>query len=214
MDFIPETGPLLAFTLAAVILAITPGPDMTLFVGRTLAEGRRAGIAAMTGALFGVLIHTTLAAFGLSALLAASPTAFALLKIGGALYLAWLAVQAIRHGSSFNPQTAAGGARRSFASNWLLGLGINLLNPKIILFFVTFLPSFVSAGDPHASAKLFFFGVYFIVIGVPICLGIIFAAERIAATLKRRPKVMRTIDYVFASVFSGFAVSILLASSR
>ncbi|WP_152046996.1 LysE family translocator [Aureimonas psammosilenae] len=214
MDFIPDTGPLLAFTLAAFVLAITPGPDMTLFVGRTLAQGRTAGFAAMGGALCGVLVHTTLAAFGLSALLAASPGAFAVLKIGGALYLGWLAFQAIRNGSSFNPATLAAGRERSLASNWLLGLGINLLNPKIILFFVTFLPSFVSAGDPHAGAKLFFFGVYFVVIGTPVCAGIILAAEAIAGTLKSRPKVMRGIDYVFASVFSGFAVSILLTPSR
>jgi threonine/homoserine/homoserine lactone efflux protein len=213
MDFIPAAGPLAAFTLAAIVLAVTPGPDMTLFVGRTLAQGRRAGIATYAGACAGSAVHTTLAALGLSALLAASPAAFTVLKLCGALYLAWLAVQALRRGSAFDVETAVD-RDRSLASNWLIGLGINLLNPKIILFFVTFLPSFVSASDPHAASKLFFLGFYFIAIGTPICVAIILVAERIAATLKRRRGVMRTIDYVFASVFSGFAVSILLTPSR
>jgi threonine/homoserine/homoserine lactone efflux protein len=213
MDFIPALGPLLAFTLAAFVLTITPGPDMTLFLGRTLSQGRTAGIAAMLGASSGVLVHTTLAAFGLSALIAASPEAFGVLKFAGAGYLIYLAVQAIRNGSSLQLETVVVRPRSPLA-NWLTGMGINLLNPKIILFFVTFLPSFVSAGDPNAPGKLFFFGVYFIVLAVPMSLGMIFAADSFAASLKRQPKLMRGIDWLFASVFSAFAVKILLTNAR
>lgn len=210
MTFLPEFSALFAFTLAAIVLTITPGPDMTLFLGRTLAQGRRAGIAAMLGACSGVLVHTTAAAIGLSALVAASPEAFLALKVAGAAYLAWLAFGAIRNGSSFSLDKDAVPAQ-SFFRNWLTGVGINLLNPKIILFFVTFLPPFVAAGDPYAGQKLFFLGVYFIVIAVPMSIGMIFAADSIAATLKQKPSVMRAIDWVFASVFSAFAVHILLA---
>lgn len=210
MDFLPEPSALLAFTLAAVVLTITPGPDMTLFLGRTLAQGRAAGFAAMLGACSGVLVHTTLAAVGLSALVAASPEAFLALKVAGAAYLAWLAVQAIRKGSSLSLDREAG-ERQSLWANWLTGVGINLLNPKIILFFVTFLPVFVGAGDPHAGQKFFFLGVYFILIAVPMSIAMIVAADRIALALKRRPKVMRVIDWVFASVFSAFAINILMA---
>lgn len=213
MDFIPDIGPILAFTVASVILTITPGPDMTLFLGRTLSEGRAAGLAAMLGASTGVLVHTTLAAFGLSALIAASPEAFAALKLAGAAYLVFLAAQAIRSGSSLTLDAGAG-RRHSLASNWLTGVGINLLNPKVILFFVTFLPSFVSAGDPNAPGQLFFYGIYFILIAVPISVAMILAADRFAAALKRRPKIMRGIDWLFASVFSAFAVSILLTPGR
>jgi len=210
MEFVPAAATLLAFTLAALVLAITPGPDMTLFLGRTLAQGRRAGLAAFAGACTGSLVHTTLAALGLSALLAASPDAFLALKLVGAAYLVWLAVGAIRNGSSLSVE----GNRappQGFAANWATGVGINLLNPKIVLFFVTFLPPFVAAGDPYAGQKLFFLGVYFIVIAIPMSVGLIFAADRIAATLKRKPSVMRAIDWLFASVFSAFAVHILLA---
>ena len=210
MDFIPASGPLLAFTLAAVVLTITPGPDMTLFLGRTLTQGRRAGFAAYFGACTGSIIHTSLAALGLSALIAASPEAFLALKIVGAAYLVWLAVGAIRHGSSLSVERASM-PPQSLAANWMTGVGINLLNPKIILFFVTFLPQFVAAGDPHATGKFFFLGIFFIVVATPITAAMIFAADRIAATLKGKPAVMRFIDWLFASVFSAFAVHILLA---
>jgi threonine/homoserine/homoserine lactone efflux protein len=213
MDFLPGLGPLLAFTLAAFVLTITPGPDMTLFLGRTLSAGRLAGIAAMLGASSGILVHTMFAAYGLSALVAASPEAFGILKVAGAGYLFYLAVQAIRSGSSLQLEAVVS-RPRSLVSHWLAGLGINLLNPKIILFFVTFLPSFVSAGDPHAAGKLFFFGVYFIALSLPMCLALILLADRFAAAMRRRPKIMRGIDWLFASVFSAFAFKILLTPGR
>lgn len=211
MNFLPDLSSLLAFTLAAVVLTITPGPDMTLFLGRTLAQGRAAGVAALFGAATGSLIHTMLAAFGLSALIAASPDAFLTLKLVGAGYLVFLAIQAVRSGSALALPANRAARPQSLATNWLTGIGINLLNPKIILFFVTFLPQFVSVDDPHAAAKLVFLGLYFLVIAVPMALGMILAAERFATVLKSKPKVMRAIDYVFASVFSAFAVQILLA---
>ncbi|MBO0903136.1 LysE family translocator [Jiella sonneratiae] len=215
MTFIPDLSTLLAFSLACFVLTITPGPDMTLFLGRTLAGGRAAGIAAFAGASTGSLIHTTLAAVGLSALIAASPEAFLALKIGGAGYLIFLAVQAIRSGSTFRLDTKGEKkAPPSLKASWLTGIGINLSNPKIILFFVTFLPQFIAAGDPHAGGKLFFLGIYFIVFATPFSLAMIVAADRLAAALKRKPKITRAIDYVFASVFSAFAVKILMTQGR
>src|SRR5215217_3784441 len=94
MSFLPESGVLLAYSLACFALFITPGPDMSLFLAKTIAGGRKAGIAAMLGAMAGCCVHTLLAALGLSALLAASATAFTILKIIGAIYLLWLAVDA------------------------------------------------------------------------------------------------------------------------
>jgi len=214
MTFIPDLPTLLAFMLAAFVLTITPGPDMTLFLGRTLSEGRAAGLAAMLGAASGIVVHTSLAAFGISALIAASPQAFLALKIVGAGYLVYLAVQAIRGGSTFKLDGKAAGRSHSLLSNWLTGLGINLLNPKIVLFFVTFLPQFVSARDADVTGKLFFLGMFFIALAVPMSVAMILAADRFAAALKRRPKVMRAIDWLFASVFSAFAVRILLTQGR
>lgn len=213
MTFIPDPAILAAFTLACVILTVTPGPDMTLFLGKTLSNGRRAGLAAMFGAFTGTVAHTLLAAFGLSALLAGSATAFGILKVAGALYLLWLAFDALRHGSSLTLRVTAP-ARERVGQVYLKGLGINLLNPKIILFFVTFLPQFVSAGDPLASGKLLFLGGWFIIIALPLCALMVFMADHIAVRLHRSPRITRLIDWLFASVFAAFAVRLLLEPNR
>lgn len=214
MMFIPDMATILAFALAAVVLTITPGPDMTLFLGRTLSDGRAAGMAAMVGASTGILIHTSLAAFGISALIAASPEAFLVLKIAGAAYLVFLAAQAVLYGSSFSLNAVQTGKRRALSAHWLTGIGINLLNPKIILFFVTFLPQFVSASDPHVAGKLVFLGLFFLAITIPFSVAMILAADGFASALKRRPRLMRAIDWLFAGVFSAFAVKILFTQTR
>jgi threonine/homoserine/homoserine lactone efflux protein len=213
MTFIPDTAILLQFALATIIITLTPGPDMTLFVGRALSAGKAAGFACFAGATTGILIHTSLVALGLSALLIAAPTAFWALKIAGAGYLIWLAFQALRHGSAFSPN-AVKGPERTLFNHWATGLGINLLNPKIIIFFMTFLPQFITPGDPHASGKLFFLGVLFILIAIPMTIPMILAADSFSGALKRNPKVTQAIDYLFAGVFSAFAVKILLTEAK
>ncbi|MDN5927099.1 MAG: LysE family translocator [Hyphomicrobiales bacterium] len=214
MSFIPDLSVLIQFAVATFILAITPGPDMALFVGRSLSEGRSAGLACMAGALSGCIVHTTMVAVGLSALIVASPEAFLVLKVCGAGYLIWLAWNAIRHGSAFKPEKGTGGSSHSLFRNWAKGVGINLLNPKIILFFMTFLPQFVSAHDPHAPGKLFFLGVLFIVLSLPITTPMVLAADSFASLLKKSPRVTRMTDYLFAGVFSAFALKILSAQAR
>ena len=208
MEFIPSFTILSAFTFAALALTLTPGPDMTLFLGRALTQGRWAGMAAMLGASSGIVIHTLLAAFGISALIQASPTGFLVLKVVGALYLLWLAVQAIREGSAFSLETEKKKSA-SLLKNWLTGIGINMLNPKIVIFFITFLPQFVTTSDPHAAAKMIFLGFYFIAIAVVCSTLLIFAVDQVADSLKRNPKITRFIDWMFAGVFSAFAVRIL-----
>jgi threonine/homoserine/homoserine lactone efflux protein len=213
MTFLPDPAVLLAYSLACFVLFITPGPDMSLFLAKTIAGGRRAGMAAMVGAMAGCCVHTLLAALGLSALLAASATAFTILKVIGALYLLWLAIDAVRHGSALNLKDA-GSPEVSVRRTFLLGVGINLTNPKVVLFFVTFLPQFVDAADPHASEKLLFLGLYFIAFSAPLAALMILGAERVIALLKGRPRVMRAIDYTFAGLFGAFAVKILTTQAR
>lgn len=213
----PDPAVLLPFAVAVVVIALTPGPDMTFFLGRALAQGRAAGLAAMAGASTGILVHTMLVALGLSALIVAAPTAFLVLKVFGALYLGWLAIQAIRHGSALTlPDRSApqGSRAASLAATWASGLAINLLNPKIILFFMTFLPQFVRPGDPHAAAQLVTLGLLFIVIALVITVPMILAADRVAATLRTRPRIARAMDWIFASVFMAFAAHLLLGRAR
>lgn len=208
MDFLPSLPVLTAFTFASLVLTLSPGPDMALFLGRALTQGRAAGMAAMFGAMCGLVVHTFLVAFGVSALINASPDSFLILKIIGAIYLLWLAIQAIRQGSVFTLKEEKMSSS-GFIGNWLTGLAINLLNPKIILFFVTFIPQFISQGDANASGKMFFLGCYFVVFATLSCSTMIYAVDKFAKTLRRHPKVIRTIDYLFAGVFSAFAIRIL-----
>ncbi|RWA60422.1 LysE family translocator [Mesorhizobium sp.] len=213
MSFIPDTATLIQFAIATVILAITPGPDMTLFVSRTLSQGRATGLASMAGAMCGTLIHTTLVVVGISALIVASPMAFFALKIFGAGYLVFLAWQAVTKGSAFSPEKKEG-PRISLFRSWAAGLGVNLLNPKIILFFMTFLPQFVSAHDPNAPGKLFFLGVMFIVLALPVTVPMVLAAEKFSGAMKASPRVTRVVDYLFGGVFSAFALKILTAQAK
>ena len=212
MEFLPTLPVLLAFSLAGLALALTPGPDMTLFFSRTIAQGPVAGVVSLMGASCGCLIHTLAAVLGISALLVASPAAFWVLKIVGAFYLLWLAFQAIAHGSTFRLNKTSGAVAP--LRNFLMGAGINILNPKVVIFFMTFLPQFVSASDPYAPQKMLFLGIYFIVLTTPLLALVILMSGKFIYRLEQNPKITRVIDYIFGSIFAVFAVKIIFTEAR
>jgi len=211
--FVPDLPVILAFALAAFVLAITPGPDMALQMSRSINYGFADGIATGLGAMTGILVHTTLAAVGISVLIVAAPTAFLVLKIAGALYLLWLAYGALVHGGGLRI-AAAGKQAPSLGRSFLTGIGINLLNPKVVLFFVTFLPQFVEAHDPAASLKLFFLGGEFILVSIPLMVATVSFARVIADAFRRSSWVERALNWGFAAVFTTFAPVILTAQAR
>ncbi len=213
MSFLPSPAVLLAFAAAGVLLAATPGPDMALFLSRTLAGGRPHGFAALAGAMTGLLVHTFAAALGLSALLAASERAYDAVKFAGALYLLYLAYGALRHGAALRLE-GQGGAGGGLARSYLTGLLINLTNPKIVLFFVTFLPQFIDVGDAAAAQKFFFLGLAFIAIGASVNAAIIAAAARFVAAARANPRAIRWFDYGFAGLMGAFAARLALAGGR
>jgi threonine/homoserine/homoserine lactone efflux protein len=214
-DYIPSFPVLLAYSGACVVLFITPGPDMSLWLQKTISGGRKAGIAAMLGTAFGCCIHAFLAALGISVLVNASPVAFNAMKVIGAIYLLYLAWQALRGGSMLAVDAKEGVVKAPpFWSTFFAGLMINLSNPKVVLFFITFLPSFVDAADPSAEGKLLFLGLYFVCFNVPLSVLMILVAERFVAVLKANPRIIRGIDYVFAGVFGFFAFTILRAQAK
>jgi threonine/homoserine/homoserine lactone efflux protein len=213
LNFLPSPTVLLAYTAASLLLAATPGPDMALFLSRTLSGGKRFGFAALGGVTAGLVVHACAAALGLSALLAASAQAYGVVKLLGAVYLLWLAYGALRHGAALRLD-GAGQGRRSLLSTFLTGLGINLTNPKIIIFFVTFLPQFIDVGDAHASGKLLFLGLYFLCVGVVFCSALILVASRFVAAARTHPRAMRAFDYGFAGLMGAFAARLILAQGR
>jgi threonine/homoserine/homoserine lactone efflux protein len=212
-DVLPSASVVAGYAVAVVLLVLTPGPDMTLFVGRTLSDGRRAGLAVLAGTTVGLYVHTTLVAFGLAALLAASPTAFTVLKWAGAAWLVHLAIEALRHGSALAADAGAGATETPLHRAFLAGLGVNLLNPKIVVFFVTFLPQFVDPADPHATARIAILGGLYGVIGAPICVVLILGAEKVAGAFRRSRRLARALDYACAGLFSAFALKLVLSKA-
>lgn len=213
-DFIPSLPVLAAFTVAGLVLFLTPGPDMSLWLAKTISGGRRAGMAAMLGTALGCCVHSILAALGISALLSASPIAFNTMKVVGALYLLWLAIQMLRKGTVLDVAPGATPASLPLIPTFLTGLMVNLTNPKVVIFFITFLPGFVSAADPDAPGKLLFLGLFFVVQNMVLSTVLISGAERFILTLRRNPRVLRVIDYLFAGVFGVFAVTILRTQAK
>jgi threonine/homoserine/homoserine lactone efflux protein len=213
LEFLPSLAVLASFILAAFIMTITPGPDMMLFLAQSMTNGKHYGLVSMAGTCAGILLHSGFAAIGLSALLSASSEAFYVLKLVGSVYLLWLAYQAIRHGTNLT-QTSSMIRKRSLSRCFFKGLMINLLNPKAILFFVTFLPQFISPSDPHAASKLLFLGFWFVIVYFPLCIPMIIMAERMSLWLRQSRKAARFLDWSFASIMSAFAVRLLFVEAK
>ena len=207
--FIPEWQILIPFAVASLVLAITPGPDMAFLLGRTIVQGQRAGLICVLGITLGIAVHTAAVAVGLSALLAASVTAFAILKYAGALYLLWLAYQTLRHGAQLQLSDAP--ARAPAYLVFWQALLINVLNPKVALFFLTFLPQFVDPADPAVMGKLLFLGGAFSIIALSALLPLIWFAENFAKLLRSSRLAMRVFDWTFATILGAFAVKLLAA---
>lgn len=189
---LPDAHTLGLFVAATFVLNATPGVDLLLTVTRTLQGGARAGVAAALGVIAGCIVHTLAAGFGLAALLAVSATAFTLVKWAGAAYLLWLALgmwrAAWRGGAAAQTAAAAAAAPpRSFAADFRTGLVSNVLNPKVALFFLAFLPQFIAAGTAHKTLAFLALGALLVVQSLLFLLAVVAVAARL-----RRLRTSRT----------------------
>lgn len=164
------------FVLSGLLLNITPGPDSLLIMSRSASQGWRAGAAAALGIGTGTLVHVMAGALGLSALLAASATAFVLVKLAGAAYLVWLGLGMLRARSAGQPASApaasAAPAATGLGAVFRQGLLTNVLNPKVALFFLAFVPQFISADAAHKGLAFVLLGLIFDLNGMLWCLGL------------------------------------------
>ncbi|MCZ2203497.1 LysE family translocator [Bartonella sp. A05] len=209
MSFLPEWPIMVQFASTALIVALIPGPDIMLSVERTIAQNKTAGIVCALGSATGFAIQVIAVTIGLSALIMASPNAFFLLKITGAVYLLWLAFQTLRKHSAFSLEQAFQN-HKSLTRNYFTGIGINITNPKSILFNMTFLPQFINANDPMATQKLLVLGFSYIPISLPITIFMVFMAHKLSIRLKQNPLYMRILNWVIAGVFTSFALRLLI----
>ncbi|WP_310610430.1 LysE family translocator [Limnohabitans sp.] len=199
-----------AFLLTAVLLTATPGPDNLMVLSVGMSRGKRAGMAFGLGCALGCLSHTALAVVGVSALVAASPVAFLLLKITGGVYLVGLGVQALRHagGATIDADQASEvSLQRLFAK----GLLANAINPKVVLFFLSFLPQFVDSSRDDVAWQLGLLGVLFTA-QAAILFGLLgYFAGSVGSWLSRKPSVGLWLDRLAGCVFIGLGIRIMVA---
>ncbi|MGG1945298.1 LysE family translocator [Trinickia sp. NRRL B-1857] len=200
------------FVAAVFLLNVTPGPDTAYIVGRSVAQGRGAGLMSALGICSGCCIHTIACAFGLTALLAASATAFTVIKFAGAIYLIYLGVR-LAFGSSKTQanaaqasETSAQQASRPLRQLYLQGFWTNVLNPKVVLFFVSFFPQFVSAESEHKALAFLTLGGVFIAMSVVWCLFLVWVASSVTRRLGGTPTVKKWLDRVVGSAFVGLGL--------
>jgi threonine/homoserine/homoserine lactone efflux protein len=199
---------LTGFLAIAVLITLAPGPDNLMVLGLGMARGRRAGMAFGLGCALGCLNHTLLAALGVSALIAASATAFAILKLTGGMYLIWLGIQAIRNA---RPTDIAVPARAELSRKlFVKGLVANAINPKVILFFLAFLPQFVDSQRGHAGWQIAQLGVAFTVESALIFGAIGWFAGRLGERLARRPMLGAWLDRIAGGIFVALGLRLVL----
>lgn len=207
---------LLLFMTAVFLLNATPGVDLLLTVSRTLQGGARAGVAAALGISAGCVVHALAAAFGLAALLAVSAAAFAAIKWAGAAYLLWLAWGMARtawRGAAGAAEvgTAASPTRRSAWADFRTGLVTNVLNPKVALFFLAFLPQFIGAGTADKTLAFLALGAVFLVQSTVFLLAVVALAAHLRQ-VPASPRLTRLLHGAGAALFALLALR--LAATR
>ena len=204
------------FILSGLLLNVTPGPDTAYIIGRSIQLGWRGGAAAAIGICCGCLVHVFGATIGLSALLMASSTAFTVLKWAGAAYLLFTGVQMLL--STFHaPLVEAGrgqGNETSLSRVFWQGALTNVLNPKVALFFLAFLPQFVAAESAHKTLAFLALGLIFIVNGTLWCLGIAAFAARAASRIRQSANVMAWINRALGGLFAYLGIRVAMLEAR
>ena len=200
----------LGFLAAAVLITVSPGPDNLMVLGFGMSRGRVQGIAFGLGCGFGCLSHTALAALGVSALIAASPMAFMALRIGGGLYLVWLGIRALR--SSGQVRVAAmRGADEPLSRLFARGLLANAINPKVVLFFLSFLPQFIVAGRGHVGWQTAQLGLVFTVQAALLLALLGYFSGSVGQWLQRHARAGTWLDRLAGTIFVALGVRMIVA---
>jgi threonine/homoserine/homoserine lactone efflux protein len=201
------------FVLSCILLNLTPGQDTVYIIGRSLAQGRKAGIMSVLGIMTGVLVHTLLAALGLSVILATSSLAFSMIKYAGAVYLVWIGIGLLinRNDGPARPDTSptVANPRKIFQQ----GVITNVLNPKVALFFLSFLPQFVSAQADAVFAPFMALGLVFFTTGSIWCLLLVYGADWLAARFRGPGSAGGVLKKLTGALFIGLGVRLALSQA-
>ncbi len=193
------------FFLAAFLLNLSPGPDFAFILSHTVKGGKRAGTAAMLGIWTGAFGHVIFAALGLSAIIAASSTAFTIVKWVGVIYLVWLGIKAIRSDGG-NLLIEKGTSKENFATIFRQGVLIDLFNPKVATFFLAFLPQFVVKGAGPVWAQLMLHGTLIIVAAAIVEPPLIFVGDKMTYHLRQSRSLRVWLDRTLGGVLIGLGL--------
>lgn len=200
----------LGFLVAAMLITISPGPDNLMVLGVGMSKGRKQGMAFGLGCALGCLSHTFLAVIGVSAVIAASPAAFTLLKVCGGFYLIWLGFNALRSkgGAHVN---AVKTADESLARLFLKGVFANAINPKVVLFFLSFLPQFVVPEHGHINWQTGALGITFTA-QAAVLFGLLgFFSGAVGQWLNRKPRAGLWLDRIAGTIFVGLGLRLIVS---
>ena len=200
---------LISFSIATLFLALSPGPDNLYVIAQSLANGPKSGIATTIGLISGCIVHTTLLAFGVSAIIAASETLFYGLKVMGACYLLLLAYNVFRSNTHVDLKDKA--SKKSYSQLFKQGVIMNLVNPKILIFFLAFFPGFLWDEYQHTIYQFYVLGILFMVISFIVFSGLAILAGYISTTLNENKNVSVLLKWTQIVVFVGIAIFILFA---
>ena len=199
------------FVTTGILLNLTPGPDTVYILGRSIAHGRRAGVASALGISVGSLFHTCAAALGLSAFLATSAWAFTAVKWAGAAYLIFLGVRALLE-RSHDLALPSQFKRNDAAAAFRQGILTNILNPKVALFFLAFLPQFIDSAAPSKTIAFLLLGLTFVTTGTIWCLILAWFSSAFSTRLRESPTVATLLNRIVGSLF--IFLGLRLATAR
>jgi threonine/homoserine/homoserine lactone efflux protein len=205
-----ENANLGVYAVASLALIVTPGQDMIYVISRSLAQGRAAGVLSAAGVSTGILVHTAIVALGIGALLQASETLFFVLKLAGAVYLIYLGLRLLLQRDAIAPRDAAG-TRLPAARLFAQGVVSNVTNPKIVVFFLAFLPQFVSASDAHPTRQLVLLGALYAAMAVIVKSSVAITAGALSERLLRSDATMLWMNRVSGTILVALGLRLAAA---
>lgn len=198
------------FLLAAALITASPGPDNLMVLGMGMSKGRKQGIAFGLGCALGCLSHTLLAVVGVSAVIAASPAAFTLLKTGGGLYLVWLGLNALRSAGAARVQDVQA-AEQSLSTLFFKGVFANAINPKVVLFFLSFLPQFVISGNGKVAWQMAALGLTFTAQAAVLFSLLGYFSGAVGQWLGKKPATGAILDRIAGTVFIALGLRLIVS---
>jgi threonine/homoserine/homoserine lactone efflux protein len=203
---------LTAFVLATALLSIAPGPDNIFVLTQSLTRGIGYGIITTAGLMTGCLVHTSLLAFGLAAVIRDNPFIFFLIRVFGALYMFYLAFTAVHNTPSFEISNATN-RKKGLGYLYRQGFIMNVLNPKVAVFFLAFFPAFLFSTSLPLAMQFYILGGLFILVSFSVFAGISLLAGVISGPLRSRPGIAKALQWVQVVVFSGIGIYLLFSSN-